>query len=395
MKLTVITVMLFCTGLVLCSLWGDRRKALTWLLTSMKNKLFMKTFSYLCLSAFLCCCLCACGHLPYPRVLQQADSLAETCPDSACAWLAGWADSVRLMPERVQMRYRLLAVKAADKAYVRHTSDSVIRMAVDYFENHRDEALLPEAYYYAGRVYSDLGNAPQALDYFGKAARALPPQGGERLAERIYSQMGTLFSYRKMYREALEMYRKACECDKALKDTVGLIFAWRTSGNPTRAWAVRTAPCTICGRQWRWPGQAGRPVWPTWRKGNWRGCICKPNSMIRQELACRGLSGVRTGQAGAGCTRWRRSGATIRVKRILQSITGPCWPTAARYMPKGRPALPWHRWPCSGRMRIVPGPGSCNTRLMTIPYTGWKTGKRSGKCTRSTIIICARKRTGA
>ena len=69
MKLTVITVMLFCTGLVSCSLWGDRRKALTWLLTSMKNKLFMKTFSYLCLSAFLCCCLCACGHLPYPRVL--------------------------------------------------------------------------------------------------------------------------------------------------------------------------------------------------------------------------------------------------------------------------------------------------------------------------------------
>lgn len=230
MKLTVITVMLFCTSLVLCSLWGDRRKALTWLFTSMKNKLFMKTFSYLCLSAFLCCCLCACGHLPYPRVLQQADSLAETCPDSAYAWLAGWADSVRLMPERVQMRYRLLAVKAADKAYVRHTSDSVIRMAVDYFENHRDEALLPEAYYYAGRVYSDLGNAPQALDYFGKAARALPPQGGERLAERIYSQMGTLFSYRKMYREALEMYRKACECDKALKDTVGLIFAWRDIG---------------------------------------------------------------------------------------------------------------------------------------------------------------------
>ena len=92
------------------------------------------------------------------------------------------------------MYYRLLCIKANDKAYILHTSDSLILPVLHYYIEKDDERHLPEAYYYAGRVYRDLGDAPQALEYFEKAAEALPEDGGYKLKSKIYSQMGTLFA---------------------------------------------------------------------------------------------------------------------------------------------------------------------------------------------------------
>ena len=175
--------------------------------------------------------LCACGHGSYPSVLLRADSLASVAPDSARTLLARWADSVAHAPERVRMYHRLLTIKAADKAYMRHTSDTLIRQVVAYYEDGADPWLLPEAYYYAGRVYSDLGDAPQALDYFERAAEALPPKGREMLAGKIYSQMGTLFEHQQMYEEALEMFRRAYEYDVKAGDVRGQVFDLRDIGD--------------------------------------------------------------------------------------------------------------------------------------------------------------------
>ena len=175
--------------------------------------------------------LCACGHGSYPSVLLRADSLASVAPDSARTLLARWADSVAHAPERVRMYHRLLTIKAADKAYMRHTSDTLIRQVVAYYEDGADPWLLPEAYYYAGRVYSDLGDAPQALDYFERAAETLPPKGREMLAGKIYSQMGTLFEHQQMYEEALEMFRRAYEYDVKAGDVRGQVFDLRDIGD--------------------------------------------------------------------------------------------------------------------------------------------------------------------
>ena len=51
------------------------------------------------------------------RLLQQADSLVKIRPDSMRTVLQAWADSMSREPEQVRMRYRLLCVKADDKAY--------------------------------------------------------------------------------------------------------------------------------------------------------------------------------------------------------------------------------------------------------------------------------------
>ena len=130
----------------------------------------------------------------------------------------------------MRMYYDLLCIKAQDKAYMPHTSDSLIQAVLHYYEERADRRHLPEAYYYAGRVASDLGDAPQALDYFGKALEAMPEGAMTDLRSRVVSQMGTLFYRQRMYPEALEMYKQSLACDSVLGDSVGMAFSLRDVG---------------------------------------------------------------------------------------------------------------------------------------------------------------------
>lgn len=62
--------------------------------------------------------------------------------------------------------YDLLSIKATDKAYITHKSDSLTLDVIDYYSRNSEDGLYPEALYYGGRVYSDLGNYPTALEFF-------------------------------------------------------------------------------------------------------------------------------------------------------------------------------------------------------------------------------------
>lgn len=214
----------------------QRKKMLALLTSCWKNATFvdMKATIQSLLLICVLLCFCHCGHKPYPQSLMTADSLVSACPDSAVSLLKSIAGTMQDEPEATWMYYRLLCIKANDKAYILHTSDSLILPVLHYYIEKNDKRHLPEAYYYAGRVYRDLGDAPQALEYFEKALEALPEEGKYPLKGKIYSQMGTLFGYQNMYAEALEMYRKGRECGHILKDSVGLIFTLRDIANMYR-----------------------------------------------------------------------------------------------------------------------------------------------------------------
>lgn len=78
-------------------------------------------------------CFCHCGHKPYPQSLMMADSLASACPDSAVSLLKNIAGTMQDEPEATRMYYRLLCIKANDKAYILHTSDSLILPVLHYY----------------------------------------------------------------------------------------------------------------------------------------------------------------------------------------------------------------------------------------------------------------------
>lgn len=175
-------------------------------------------------------CLCSCEDYYSPPVLAVADSLTYVDPDRAIALLDSIKGNISREPESTQMYYHLLLIKARDKAYIPHTSDSLILPIVHYYEEHKQSTHLMEAYYFAGRVYSDLGDSPQALNYFQKAADASKDNTDYRAVSRIYSQIGELCLYQDIYDNALAAYRKAYHYNVLAKDSAGLVFNLRDLG---------------------------------------------------------------------------------------------------------------------------------------------------------------------
>jgi len=167
--------------------------------------------------------LCACKDRPCPRILATVDSLTYVKPDSAITLLKNLKKQMSNEPEATQMYYRLLQIKANDKAYITHTSDSLILPIVKYYEEKNSKDHLMEAYYYAGRVYSDLNDAPQALAYFQKAVDASKGNTDYRVISRIYSQIGELSLLQDIYDDALTAYRKAYQYNVLAKDSIGLV----------------------------------------------------------------------------------------------------------------------------------------------------------------------------
>ena len=184
---------------------------------------------YLCLFVLLMVVGCR-HHYQYPPILQEADSLCVAQPDSAISLLKSISTEMLQAPEYVQKRYHLLTIKANDKAYITHTSDSLILSLVNYYENDGDPAYLGESYYYAGSTYRDLGDAPRALEYYQKALDAMPGNENLKVKSKVYAQMGNLYTKQKLYRQAIESFQQSYQCDIIRKDTLGMIYNLRDIG---------------------------------------------------------------------------------------------------------------------------------------------------------------------
>ncbi len=133
--------------------------------------------------------------------------------------------------EDARMEERLRRIQAADKAFVVQESTDEIDSIVHYFEKHPSKELLPLSYYYAGRIYSDLEDAPQALDYFQKVLECEPQ---DSLAALAHSQMGSLLLRQRMVTASIEHVQAAYEYDVQQADTTGMIFDLRDMGNAFR-----------------------------------------------------------------------------------------------------------------------------------------------------------------
>lgn len=187
----------------------------------------MKLTERLILLFIIQLCFWACDNKPYSHLMSMADSLTNTNPDSAVIYLNKLKDHIETAPRSVQMYYQLLCIKANDQAYIPHSSDSIILPILNYYKQ-TDDLHLPETYYYAGRIYRDLGDAPQALDYFNNTLDALPSSSDSySLKSKVYSQIGTLFLYQDIYDEALKMFKEAFHYDLLLEDSVGMSYDLR------------------------------------------------------------------------------------------------------------------------------------------------------------------------
>lgn len=169
----------------------------------------------------VCLCLVGCrGSSGHDAHLTAINDSTGVNPEWAVAALKT-LDAATLSDDDRHF-YDLLTVKAADKAYIRHTSDSLILSTIEYYRDN-DTDLLPEALYYGGRVNSDLGDYPAALSYFQDALDITPPENTQHLG-CLTSQTGRLLGAVRQYHQSIPFLEEALRCDSIEKDTFSLAF---------------------------------------------------------------------------------------------------------------------------------------------------------------------------
>ncbi len=174
--------------------------------------------------------LCACGRQEVcsPSLLR-ADSLCDARPDSALVLLQQLSSQMPSASKADRMFYELLSIKAADKADCSITQcDSTILRLIDYYENEGAPVKLAETYYYAGRIYYEKQDAPQALDYYLKGLEIIEKHRMESSVKSpLYSQSGYIFMYQGLYAEGLKNFAAAYVNDSLHHDTLGIVYDLR------------------------------------------------------------------------------------------------------------------------------------------------------------------------
>ena len=127
-------------------------------------------------------------------------------------------------------RYNLLMIKSRDKLFITHTTDTVILEVIDYYSNN-DRHLYPEALYYGGRVYSDLGDKPSAIKYYQSALNILPEnEKNIDLRSNLLSQIAQEYLFLSLHDEALIYLEKVVKCDSIKNDSINIAFDYGMIG---------------------------------------------------------------------------------------------------------------------------------------------------------------------
>ena len=208
----------------------------------------MRRLFYIIIGVYLLVGFTACKQrYPYNDQLVRIDSLADVNPDSADQLLKHTHLAIRQGTEGGSEVLLLLRIKTDDKLYrpVIHYRDTILQL-VDYFEHHRK--VLPSLlgttgpalpYLYAGRIFADLGDAPQALDYYQRALDVQPltplhiregQEGVTRLVKQrglLYSFIGETMYYQCLYSESVASFQESFHYAGLIKDTLDMIYTLR------------------------------------------------------------------------------------------------------------------------------------------------------------------------
>lgn len=184
----------------------------------------------LILNLLLLFCLVACSRSTnVSPLLKKAEGYMNERPDSALYLL----DSI-IRPEALsnedKVLWSLLITQARDKKRVTHTSDSLINIAVHYYDEKGNIERRAQAYYCQGRVYMDMLLFDEAIISFLKAEELVLQTTDYNLQARIYNQLGDLSKKNLLYKDALLFYQRANASYRLDKSLLGEVFTLRDIG---------------------------------------------------------------------------------------------------------------------------------------------------------------------
>lgn len=152
------------------------------------------------------CILAACTRSSPNAQLVQADSLMQKFPDSALHFLE------KIRPEELnsledRAYYALLVTQVQDKNYIFQENDSLIRIAVQYYDSIKSTSMQAKAHYYWGCIWRNREIYPQALSRFFTAISYAQKASDHKLTGYIYNNIANLYFLQKLYEQADSIYQ--------------------------------------------------------------------------------------------------------------------------------------------------------------------------------------------
>lgn len=181
---------------------------------------------FLLLFVFVMFQSCGHGRGEHP-LLSRADSLMFVRPDSSLAILEGMA-----APEDEEGRayYALLLTQARYRNYEPIEDDSLLRIALNYYETSEDLQKRAWTLLYAGCLYADWGEKQKALAYLQESMNAIESVSDCRLLANLYYHRGRLLQEEKPYDQAIQLFQKAVQYAFCLNDTPFVINRYQNIG---------------------------------------------------------------------------------------------------------------------------------------------------------------------
>lgn len=154
--------------------------------------------------------LFGCRDISCSAELEKIEKIINTYPDSALIMLQSM-ESEPFDSDRDRALYSILYSQALDKNYIDVKSDSIIRRAIDYYSEERDDRRMAQALYYSGVVELNRDSTIRALDNFLKASDLASTTSDNYLKGQINSVLAKIYFDHSLYVEALALYKESAE----------------------------------------------------------------------------------------------------------------------------------------------------------------------------------------
>jgi len=180
------------------------------------------------LSLFIGGGLASCTQINmYANLLKQAENYVELYPDSALQLL-----DLLEHPEKLHGKecadYALLLTQTLDKNYLDSLlSDSLIKIAVEYYKKSDDKVKVGKAYYYYGKTMVVKGKVSEAMEAYLEALAFLKETNEYKLLGLLYEHIGYLNLGQGMPEQSIDNYRQSIHYYELAGDRIGEVYGYR------------------------------------------------------------------------------------------------------------------------------------------------------------------------
>lgn len=169
----------------------------------------------------------SCTTRETPDILNKVEKCIDVYPDSALLLLNQFPHPEKLYGKR-RADYALLLTQARDKNYLDSLqSDSLIKIAVDYYQNSEDKVKKGKALFYYGKVMAVKDEPTVAMRAYLDAQTVLEDTKEYKTQALLQEYVGYLNYDQNMYEAAIDSYRKSVYFSKKADDTLKVVYGYR------------------------------------------------------------------------------------------------------------------------------------------------------------------------